>query len=192
MSLNEAIDFILTVIHYKLLGVRSATSSVMMVMSFTWIFEFVWICSVVLTDVLHKIILITVGFCMIGIRKLSSIHCKHWVYFMDVFSGYATPAQLVEKWWCLKTSYFTLFQESFLLSCTNWLRPSEAIWQQELWQHWPIWWDVTRRHQATTWTNGDLNQHLCVSPMGNINRSSVMQSLLCIWLFWILFLVTIR
>ena len=66
------------------------------------------------------------------------LNVKPWVFilnieyiFMDMYSGYVTHAHLVEKWWCLKTSYFNLFQESFLLSGTNSLWPSEAIWQQE-------------------------------------------------------------
>ena len=79
---------VLTVIHYKLLGVCSAISSVMMVMSFTWIFVFAWICSVVLTDVLDKIILITVGFCMMELENcqvfIVNIEYILWMYFLDM------------------------------------------------------------------------------------------------------------
>ena len=97
MSLNEAIDFILTVIHYKLLGVLSATSSVMMVMLFTWIFEFVWICSVVLThwglDKMATISQTTLSNAFSWMKMLEFRLRVHWNLFLRV------QLMIFPHWW---------------------------------------------------------------------------------------------
>ena len=151
-------------------------------MSSTWILEFVGICSVVLINVLDIVIWITVRICMIGIGKFAGVHYKHWVYLYGCVFWICHSCSTNWEIMVFETTYLNLFQGHFLLCCIDSSRPSEAIWQQELWQHWRMWWDVARRHQAITWNK----KHLGYSPMGYINGSSMMQIFWWICLFWIL------
>ena len=98
MSLNDSLGFIATHSLHKLHGVLSTTNSVMTILSFTLILEFIWICSFVLSDVLDIVILISARFfydwnCKIGRYLLETLG----IFVMDEYSGYAINALLFEK-----------------------------------------------------------------------------------------------
>ena len=150
---------------HKVHDILNTTSSVMTVMSYTWILKFVWICLDVLTDVLD-----TVDSVWLELENWQVLIVNIECIYMHVHSGYADHAKVVEKWWCLKTSCCNLFQGSFHLSGTNSLRQSEATWQQEHWHNWPMSWHDAWKRQAITWNNDDflsintsVTNSLCIS-----------------------------